>query len=107
MFEGAKKSAADHAETPALAATPAPVAAEAVKASPGKALLAVAVFGALIFAIACVAPFLGGLENVIGLVLLGIGRYEAWQINKRVPLVITGPFRVGAAPAPAAADTTG
>jgi hypothetical protein len=44
--------------------------------------------------IACVAPFLAGLQNIIGLVIIGIGLYEAWKLNRRVPLSITGPHAV-------------
>jgi len=47
-------------------------------------------------------PFLGGFENILGLVIIGIGLYEAWKINKRVPLTISGPF-AASAPASAAA----
>ena len=123
VFEGAKKGKAQAdaspppASTPAdaagaasavpSAATPAPPPAEATRSSPGKALLVVAVLAVVLFAIACVAPFLGGAQGVIGLFIIGIGLYEAWKINRRMPLVITGPFRVGAAPAPAPADIPG
>jgi hypothetical protein len=71
--------------------------------SPGKAMLAVSLLVVVLFAIACVAPFLGGLQGVIGIVIIGIGLYEAWKINRRAPLVVAGPSRVGAAPGPSAA----
>jgi hypothetical protein len=45
----------------------------------------------LLLAIACVAPFLAGLQNIMGLVIIGIGLYEAWKLNKRQAMVITGP----------------
>lgn len=70
--------------------------------SPGKALLAVSVFMAVILAIALAAPFFGGFENIMGIVIIGIALYEAWKMNKKVSLEITGPHRVGAAE-PAAA----
>lgn len=42
-------------------------------------------------AISFVAPFLMGMENIIGLIILGIGIYEAWKLNKRVAITVTGP----------------
>lgn len=50
-----------------------------------------------LIAVAFAAPFLGGFENVIGIVIIGIGVYEAWKINKRQAFEITGPHRVGTA----------
>jgi len=55
--------------------------------------LAVAVV--LVFAIAFAAPFLVGASNIMGLFIIGIALYEAWKINRRVPL--QGPFRIGTA----------
>lgn len=56
---------------------------------------------AFLFAIAFVAPFLAGIENIMGLVIIGIALYEAWKMNKRATLEITGPHRLGTAPQPA------
>jgi len=67
--------------------TTAPAAADTTPPSLGTLLFAL---GALLL-IACAAPFLAGAENIIGLVIIGIGMYEAWKLNRRVPLVITGP----------------
>lgn len=53
--------------------------------------------------LALAAPFLGGFENIIGLLIIGFGLYQAWQMNKRVELRFNGPFRVGSAPPPAPA----
>jgi hypothetical protein len=69
------------------------------KISFGRALLAVA----LIVAFICATPFLGGLDNVIGILIIGIGLYEAWKLNRRRELVITGPHTIAAAVASAAA----
>jgi hypothetical protein len=44
--------------------------------------------------IAAAAPFLAGIQNVIGLVIIGFALYQAWQMNRRAPLVINGPFAV-------------
>jgi hypothetical protein len=72
------------AATEAASAAPAPDAASF--------LLALLV----LCAIACAAPFLAGFENIIGLLIIGFALFEAWRINKRVPLDIAGPFRVAA-----------
>jgi hypothetical protein len=80
------------------AATTAPPAVPPV--SLAGALIGVALLFVLILAL----PFLGGFENILGLVIIGIGVYEAWKINKRVPLTISGPFAVApASPAALAA----
>jgi hypothetical protein len=49
-----------------------------------------------VFTYAFQAPFVGGTNNLIGLLIIAIGLYEAWKLNRRIP--ISGPFRVGAAP---------
>jgi hypothetical protein len=49
---------------------------------------------ALIFVFAFAVPFLGGFQNVIGLIIIGIGLYEAWKLNRRVELTLSGPYRV-------------
>lgn len=57
------------------------------KAGAGSVLLA---FGALLL-IASIAPFAAGAENIFGLIIIGIGMHQAWKLNRRQPLVITGP----------------
>jgi hypothetical protein len=47
---------------------------------------------------AAIAPILAGASNIIGLLIIGIAVFEAWKLNKRVQLDITGPFRVGSRP---------
>lgn len=73
------------------AATTPAAAPQEKPAGAGTILLA---FGALLL-FACAAPFLAGLENIVGLVIIAIGMYEAWKLNRRVPLVITGPHALG------------
>jgi hypothetical protein len=54
-------------------------------------------FALLLFAgIVLIAPFLGGFSNLLGLLILAFGLYEAWKMNKRVVLQVTGPFAIGA-----------
>jgi hypothetical protein len=58
---------------------------------------------AVAFVISYAAPFLMGFQNIIGLLIIGFGLWEAWKFNRRVDAVITGPYTVTpAAMAPAA-----
>ncbi|HVQ28652.1 MAG TPA: hypothetical protein VMV21_03685 [Vicinamibacteria bacterium] len=72
--------------------------------TPGRAFVAVTVFFLLVGAFAYAAPFLGGFENLIGLLIIGFGVWEAWKINRRITPDIAGPFRVAVAAAPPAAS---
>lgn len=45
-----------------------------------------------LLAYAMAAPFLIGFNNILGIIIIAIGLYEAWKINKRTPISITGPF---------------
>ena len=54
------------------------------------------------FVIAFAVPFLSGFENIIGLVIIGIGLYEAWKLNQRAELTISGPHMLGRPPQAAA-----
>ena len=47
-----------------------------------------------IFAIAAAAPFLQGAENIIGLAIIAFGLWEAWKVNRRMDVEITGPYSV-------------
>ena len=68
----------------------------------GNGLLAVSVAGIFLLALAFVLPFLGGVENIMGIIIIGIALYEAWKMNKKVPLAITGPYRLAAGSRPPA-----
>ena len=59
----------------------------------------------LVLGLAFAAPFLGGTSNIMGILIIGIGLYEAWKINRRVPL--SGPFRFGPATPPLMAAPPG
>ena len=58
----------------------------------------------MLFFIACLAPFLAGIENFMGWIIIGIALYEAWKINRRVPLIVNGPIPISG-PSAAAAVT--
>ncbi|MGH7568766.1 MAG: hypothetical protein ACREL9_07325 [Gemmatimonadales bacterium] len=63
-------------------------------------LVALVVFAGFVYAL----PFIAGLENIIGLLIIGFALYEAWKLNQRAELRITGPYKVGAGPAPQTAS---
>jgi hypothetical protein len=47
-----------------------------------------------LLALAYASPFLGGVQNIMGLIIIGIGLYEAWKFTRAVPLNVLGPFPV-------------
>ncbi len=49
--------------------------------------------------LAFVAPFLGLPQNIIGILIIGFGLWQAWKMNARLQVAFSGPFRVGAVPA--------
>jgi len=90
-------------ETPTEASAAPAAGAEAAgleeEIGAGQAMAALALFGLFILAI----PFLGGFENILGILIIGFGLYQAWKINAHQPLSIEGPFQVGkTAPTPSA-----
>ena len=44
-----------------------------------------------------IAPFLGGVSNIIGLLIIGFALYQAWVMNKANPLTFNGPYRLAPA----------
>jgi hypothetical protein len=108
--EIAERSEADKATTPGAPAaaptdSPAPAAAVASPAAaspapvhsaldglpaPLRFLVALAALTAFFLAV----PFLLGFQNVIGIVIIGIGLFEAWKINRKPDRTVTGPFRI-------------
>lgn len=84
-------------EASAASATSTPAATvDAEPPSAGVAALFLVAGVAILLAIAFVAPFLMGFQNIIGIVIIGIGLYEAWKMNKRAVTTVTGPYRVAA-----------
>jgi hypothetical protein len=75
-------------------------ATSAPKPPPEKTMIGYVVAIVILFVIAFISPFLQGVSNIIGLIIIGIALYEAWKINKRVVPAVSGPFRVGAPSAP-------
>jgi hypothetical protein len=80
------------AEAPASAAaaaanTPGTAEANAAASGPLETALALASLVGLMLAL----PFLAGFQNVIGILIIGFGVYEAWKLNQRRPFQVTGP----------------
>ena len=92
------------------AAAPAPDAGAAAAAEPAmNPLLAVALLAVIILLISLAGPFLGGFENILGILITGFALWEAWRINRSVELKVHGPFQLAQAPTapePAPAPTS-
>lgn len=68
----------------------------------GSVTLSAFLIGILVLFGYCLAlPFLQGFSSIIGLFIIFIGMFEAWKLNRRVPLTLDGPMD---APRPLAAD---
>lgn len=102
--QGETGEAASEGEGPASVPAPSPAAPAAdvdgEEARPGGIAAGVAplvLFVMLVLVISLAAPFLGGFQNAIGLLIIGFGLWQAWKMNEASPLEISGPFRIGAA----------
>jgi hypothetical protein len=81
-------------EASAGAGADAAAAEEALPEGPAAlAMLAVALVALVLLAMA--APFLAGIQNVIGILIIGFALFEAWRVNAHVPLQVEGPFEIG------------
>jgi hypothetical protein len=92
-------------EQPAVAAAGAEQAADKSGAPEGEEIGVGGMFLALglLVLMAAALPFLAGIENILGLVIIAVGLWEAWRHNRRLTLDVSGPFEIGrlAAPQPA------
>ena len=84
-------AAGDTSLVAAQAGTPLKRNAKSMKLGAGTILLGIV--GLLV--LAAIMPILAGFSNIIGLVIIGIAVFEAWKLNKRVELEISGPYRMG------------
>jgi hypothetical protein len=99
LVEGAKSEQGEGTDgkTTAPAATgsdgaPANGAANSGGSAAGGGAGAVAVALLVVLALALASPFLTAGSNFLGLIIIAIALYEAWKLNKRVP--INGPFHI-------------
>ena len=51
---------------------------------------------AAILLVMLASPFLGGFSNIIGLVIIAIGLFEAWKQTRPAPFSSGGPYPLGA-----------
>ena len=92
--EFGKQPVAEASATPGASATPAAQnqAADEAPATAAGAIAAIAILIGLVLAL----PFLGGVQNIMGLIIIGIGLYEAWKFNRKGQVTITGPHTIAA-----------
>ena len=50
------------------------------------------------FFVSLTVPFLAGPSNILGWIIIAVGLFEAWKLNKRVPIQVSGPFDAPAQP---------
>lgn len=90
----ASTQAAENASVMQAGATRPAARKDSTRLGPGTVLLGI---GAIVL-LAAIVPIAAGLSNLIGLLIIGIAVFEAWKLNRRVQLVIAGPYRVGSGP---------
>lgn len=81
-----RAEAAAHADTPDAVAD-----ADAPDDTRMATIRAVVFVGVLL-----ASPFLTGFDNIIGWLIIFFGLQQAWRLNRRLTLTITGPFPIGA-----------
>jgi len=89
----AAAAAAPAPSTPSTDAPSAPSNVKVQQVSLGGVALGV---GALLL-IAAAAPFLAGFQNILGVLIISFGLYQAWKLNRKVVLAFNGPYAVAAA----------
>ena len=52
-------------------------------------------------AVSFTIPFLGGFDNLIGLLIIGFGLYQAFNMTAKREVLWGGPFRIGTGTGPA------
>jgi hypothetical protein len=72
-------------------ATPATTTVAEANVSGGEIALGLLALAVIVVA----APFLAGFQNIIGLLIISFGLFEAWKINRKTETIVTGPFRLG------------
>lgn len=65
-------------------------AASLEKIGPVGVAIAIVMFLGFIYAM----PFLAGIQNVLGILIIGFALYEAWKLNHRMELRVSGPHQV-------------
>jgi hypothetical protein len=92
---GAPAGETPQPSTSSSVATTPPAAGAPSEAGAMHPLVAIAVLLGISFLIALAAPFLAGVSNILGILIIGFAVWEAWRVNRKVAPIVTGPFRVG------------
>lgn len=53
-----------------------------------------------LFGVAMAAPFLQGVGNILGILIISFGLWQAWKLNAPVQVDVAGPFALQQAPPP-------
>lgn len=69
----------------------------ATKIGPARVAIALVLFLGFVYAM----PFLAGLQNILGILIIGFALFEAWKLNRRMELSVSGPHQVSTSSAPA------
>jgi hypothetical protein len=72
-------------------------ATAAAKIGPVGFAVALVLFLGFVYAM----PFLAGIQNVLGILIIGFALFEAWKLNRRTELSVSGPHQVSTSSAPA------
>ena len=89
-----KEKDQDKESPPAVEKADAPPPAPAQKPAPKISVLRLILGLVLLLMLAYAAPFLAGVQNLLGLAIIFFGLMQAWQLNRKIKLVINGPFQV-------------
>jgi hypothetical protein len=92
IVEGFRRAGQQRSES-AIAGEPASPPAPDAPPTSGQMAVGLAFFAAIVLA----SPFLAGFENIIGWLIIGFALFEAWKINRRVEVAVTGPYEIASA----------
>jgi len=96
QVESEEPSGSEQATADATALAAAPALSSTAEAEPAddasSSVAALILLPIFVFGLAMAAPFLEGASNIIGLLIIAFGLYQAWTINKRAALSVAGPF---------------
>jgi hypothetical protein len=67
-----------------------------VEPAPGKDAIVLIAYALFAVAFSYALPIIAGFESPIGLLIVGFALWEAGKLTRRIPLAVTGPYRVAA-----------
>lgn len=96
-----ERPASEAAKDPAVASGGDPAAPTTEDPARGKSgapkstsyiLLNLILFGALVIGVSAAAPVLAGVDNIMGILIIGFALWEAWKLNRGLKVEFNGPF---------------